>query len=80
MTILFSLQAKGLNGSGELYLQKHPNLKVKIVDGSSLAAALVIRSIPKEVDQVLLTGHLSKVACTIATSLCQMGIKVKSLI
>ncbi|KAJ1694009.1 hypothetical protein LUZ63_010707 [Rhynchospora breviuscula] len=69
-------QAKELNGSGELYLQKHPNLKVKIVDGSSLAAALVIKSIPKEVDQVLLTGSLSKVASAIATSLCQRGIQV----
>ncbi|KAJ4784389.1 Fatty acid hydroxylase superfamily [Rhynchospora pubera] len=69
-------QAKELNGSGELYLQKHPNLKVKIVDGSSLAAALVIKSIPKEVDQVLITGSLSKVASAIATSLCQRGIQV----
>ncbi|KAJ3690092.1 hypothetical protein LUZ61_019256 [Rhynchospora tenuis] len=69
-------QAKELNGSGELYLQKHPNLKVKIVDGSSLVAALVIKSIPKEVEQVLLTGSLSKVASAIATSLCQRGIQV----
>ncbi|XP_078173699.1 very-long-chain aldehyde decarbonylase GL1-5-like [Carex rostrata] len=69
-------QTRELNGSGELYLQKHPKLNVKIVDGSSLAAALVIKSIPQEVDQVLLTGDLSKVACAIATSLCQGGIQV----
>ncbi|KAJ3682380.1 hypothetical protein LUZ60_014953 [Juncus effusus] len=69
-------QAKELNGRGELYLRKYPNLKVKIVDGSSLAAALVMKAIPQEIHQVFLTGNLSKVACSIAIALCQRGIQV----
>ncbi|GKV24458.1 hypothetical protein SLEP1_g34071 [Rubroshorea leprosula] len=65
-----------LNMNGELYIQRHPQLRIKIVDGSSLAAAIVLQSIPKETTQVILRGKLSKVASTIAFALCQKGIQV----
>ncbi|XP_020083972.1 protein ECERIFERUM 1-like [Ananas comosus] len=69
-------QAKELNGSGELYLQKYPKLRLRIVDGSSLAAAVVLKSIPPGTNQVLLCGKLSKVACATAIALCQKGVQV----
>ncbi|OMO86182.1 hypothetical protein COLO4_21277 [Corchorus olitorius] len=68
-----------LNGNGELYIQRHPKLKTKIVDGSSLAAAIVVNSIPKETTQVLLTGKLSKVGHAIALALCQKGVQVATM-
>nr|CAD1843772.1 unnamed protein product [Ananas comosus var. bracteatus] len=70
------VKAKELNGSGELYLQKYPKLRLRIVDGSSLAAAVVLKSIPPGTNQVLLCGKLSKVACATAIALCQKGVQV----
>ncbi|KAL0308721.1 UNVERIFIED_CONTAM: Very-long-chain aldehyde decarbonylase GL1-5, partial [Sesamum radiatum] len=67
----FTIQDDGLNGNGELFLRKHPKLKLKLVDGSSLAVAVVLNSIPKGTTQVLLRGKLSKVANSLALALCQ---------
>ncbi|XP_073060784.1 very-long-chain aldehyde decarbonylase CER1-like isoform X1 [Primulina eburnea] len=72
-------QEEGLNSSGELFLRKHPQLKVKLVDGSSLAVAIVLNSIPKGTSQVVLRGKLSKIACSIALALCQGGVKVYTI-
>ncbi|OAY64616.1 Protein ECERIFERUM 1 [Ananas comosus] len=70
------VRAKELNGSGELYIEKHPKLRVRIVDGSSLAAAVVLKSIPAGTNEVLLAGNLSKVARAVAAALCQKGVQV----
>ncbi|XP_075086871.1 very-long-chain aldehyde decarbonylase CER1-like isoform X2 [Nicotiana tabacum] len=72
-------QEEQLNNNGELYIRRHPQLKVKVVDGSSLAVAVVLNSIPKGTTQVVLGGHLSKVANAIALALCQGGVKVVTL-
>ncbi|XP_022964365.1 protein ECERIFERUM 1-like [Cucurbita moschata] len=72
-------QGKELNEYGELYIQKHPKLKLKLVDGSSLAAAIVVNTIPKGTTQVLLRGNLSKVAYAVADALCHMGLQVGTL-
>ncbi|KAH7691050.1 aldehyde decarbonylase protein [Dioscorea alata] len=69
-------QGRELNGNGELYLQKHPKLNVRIIDGSSLAAALVLKSIPSGTKQVVIAGTLFKIGCAIATELCKKGIQV----
>ena len=59
-----------------MYVRKHPKLKIRIVDGSSLAAAVVVHSIPVGTREVLFRGQITKVARAIVTSLCQNGIKV----
>lgn len=51
-------------------------MKVKVVDGSSLAVAVVLNSIPEGTSQVVLRGSLSKVANSIALALCQGEIQV----
>ncbi|CAF2294355.1 hypothetical protein HID58_016188 [Brassica napus] len=68
-----------LNGYGEVYVRKHPKLKIRIVDGSSLAAQVVIHSIPVGIKEVLFRGQITKVARAIVRSLCQNGIKVMVL-
>lgn len=73
-------QGEELNMYGGLYVSRHPKLKVKVVDGSSLAVAVVLNSIPKGTTQVLLRGKLTKVAYAIAFTLCQRGIQVIFLI
>ncbi|GMY15781.1 very-long-chain aldehyde decarbonylase CER1-like isoform X2 [Fagus crenata] len=68
-------QGEELNGYGGLYVQRHPQLKIKLVDGCSLAAAVVLNRIPKGTTQVLLRGKITKVACAIASN-CKQGIQV----
>ncbi|XP_021756465.1 protein ECERIFERUM 1-like [Chenopodium quinoa] len=72
-------QAEFLNKSGELYLERNPKLKVKVVDGSSLAVTVVLNSIPKGTSKVLFRGSLSKVAYYIVSALCDKGIQVATI-
>ncbi|KAG6680067.1 hypothetical protein I3842_13G021400 [Carya illinoinensis] len=72
-------QGEELNRYGEVYIKKHPQLNVKVVDGSSLAVAVVLNSIPKGTTEVVLRGKLTKVAYTLAFTLCQKGIRVVTL-
>ncbi|RWR74619.1 protein ECERIFERUM 1-like protein [Cinnamomum micranthum f. kanehirae] len=69
-------QGEALNRNGELFLLKHPKLNIRIVNGSSLAVAIVLNSIPQGTKQVFLRGNLSKRAFAIALGLCQGGIQV----
>ncbi|EEF35903.1 very-long-chain aldehyde decarbonylase CER1 [Ricinus communis] len=69
-------QGEELNRYGEAYMVKHPRLGIKVVDGSSLAVAVVLNSIPKGTTQLLFRGRLSKVAFAVVLGLCQRGIQV----
>ncbi|CAM8977376.1 unnamed protein product [Rhodiola kirilowii] len=69
-------QGEELNKNGDLYVQKFPKLKLKLVDGSSLAVAVVLNSIPQGATQILMRGHLTKVAYYVADALCQKGVRV----
>ena len=70
------MQGEKLNEYGELYVKSYPQLKIKIVDGSSLVVAIVLNSIPKEATEVILCGKLTKVSYAIADALCERGTKV----
>ncbi|XP_008232261.1 PREDICTED: protein ECERIFERUM 1-like [Prunus mume] len=72
-------QGEELNRYGGLYVHRHPELKMKVVDGSSLAVAVILNSIPKGTTEVLLRGKLTKVAYATALALCQKGIQVATL-
>ncbi|OAY49483.1 very-long-chain aldehyde decarbonylase CER1 [Manihot esculenta] len=69
-------QGEELNRCGELYIEKYPKLKVKLVDGSSLAAAIILNNIPKGTTRVLLRGNITKVAKAVALALHERGIQV----
>ncbi|KAM0891936.1 hypothetical protein ACQ4PT_026098 [Festuca glaucescens] len=69
-------QAKELNGNGELFRQKYPKLRVRIVDGSGLATGVVLKSIPLDAKQVFLHTGTSKIARAVAMTLCGRGIQV----
>ncbi|XP_062101456.1 very-long-chain aldehyde decarbonylase CER1-like [Humulus lupulus] len=72
-------QSEELNAYGALYVKRHPELKTRVVDGSSLAVAVILNSIPKGTTQLLLRGKVTKVATSIALALCQKGIQVATL-
>jgi aldehyde decarbonylase len=76
LTLHLVVQAQQLNRSGELFTKKYPKLRVRLVDGSGLATAVVLKSIPLGTKQVFLSGCTSKVACATAITLCEKGIQV----
>ncbi|MCL7049271.1 hypothetical protein MKW94_005782, partial [Papaver nudicaule] len=66
-----------LNRNGEIYIQKHPKLKTRIVDGSKLAVAFVVNNtVLQGTSEVVMRGTLTKVAYGIASLLCQRGVRV----
>ncbi|KAG5042950.1 hypothetical protein JHK87_006865 [Glycine soja] len=62
-------QGEDLNINGGLYVSRHPKLKVRVVDGSSLVVAVVLNSFPKGTTQLLLRGKLPKIAYGLAYTL-----------
>ncbi|XP_072985018.1 very-long-chain aldehyde decarbonylase GL1-1-like [Typha latifolia] len=70
---------EALNGGGTLFVKKHPNLKVRVVHGNTLTAAVIINEIPKDVKEVFLTGATSKLGRAIALYLCRKQIRVLML-
>ena len=73
-------QNEALNGGGTLFVNKHPNLKVRVVHGNTLTAAVILNEIPKDVKRVFLTGATSKLGRAIALYLCTKNIRVLVLI
>ena len=78
MTIDYA-QNEDLNEGGKLFLKRNENLRIRIVDGSTLVAAFILKSIPvKETSEVLLiSGEESKVGSGIARLLCERGVRVQ---
>ncbi|GLJ15735.1 hypothetical protein SUGI_0258930 [Cryptomeria japonica] len=72
-------QSEDLNGSGELFLRKQQDLKVRIVDGNTLVAAVILNSIPHSATSVFMCGGASKLGCAIVRLLSERGIKVQLL-
>lgn len=70
---------EGLNGGGILFVNKHPNLKVRVVHGNTLTAAVILNEIRSDVDEVFLTGATSKLGRAIALYLARRKVKVMML-
>ncbi|XP_050219559.1 very-long-chain aldehyde decarbonylase CER3 [Mercurialis annua] len=70
---------EALNGGGTLFVNKHPNLRVRVVHGNTLTAAVILNEIPKDVTEVFLTGATSKLGRAIALYLCQRKVRVLML-
>ncbi|TYK17470.1 protein ECERIFERUM 1-like isoform X1 [Cucumis melo var. makuwa] len=54
----YKFQGDELNKHGAIYVERNPKLKVRVVDGNSLAVAVVLNNIPKFATQVLLIGKV----------------------
>ncbi|XP_051114036.1 very-long-chain aldehyde decarbonylase CER3-like [Andrographis paniculata] len=70
---------EGLNGGGTLFTNKHPDLRVRVVHGNTLTAAVILHEIPQDVDEVFLTGATSKLGRAIALYLARKKVKVLML-
>ncbi|KAL9683313.1 hypothetical protein QQ045_015133 [Rhodiola kirilowii] len=70
---------EALNGGGTLFVKKHPDLKVRVVHGNTLTAAVILNEIPTDVKEVFLTGATSKLGRAIALYLCRRQVRVLML-
>ncbi|XXG58491.1 hypothetical protein AAC387_Pa04g0798 [Persea americana] len=70
---------ESLNGGGTLFVKKHQDLKVRVVHGNTLTAAVILNEIDKNVKEVFLTGATSKLGRAIALYLCRKKIRVVML-
>ncbi|KAI3982207.1 hypothetical protein MKX01_019113 [Papaver californicum] len=70
---------EALNGGGTLYVKKHPDLKVRVVHGNTLTAAVILNEIKSDVKEVFLTGATSKLGRAIALYLCRKRVRVMML-
>ncbi|XP_065850708.1 very-long-chain aldehyde decarbonylase CER3 [Euphorbia lathyris] len=71
---------EALNGGGTLFVNKHPDLRVRVVHGNTLTAAVILNEIdPSQVNEVFLTGATSKLGRAIALYLCQKRVRVLML-
>ncbi|KAM3214663.1 hypothetical protein ACQJBY_066913 [Aegilops geniculata] len=70
---------EALNGGGTLFVDKHPDLRVRVVHGNTLTAAVILHEIPGSVQEVFLTGATSKLGRAIALYLCRKKIRVLML-
>ncbi|KAL6656046.1 hypothetical protein ACP70R_006872 [Stipagrostis hirtigluma subsp. patula] len=67
---------EALNGGGTLFVNKHPDLRVRVVHGNTLTAAVILNEIPKGTAEVFLTGATSKLGRAIALYLCKKRVRV----
>ncbi|KAJ7533919.1 hypothetical protein O6H91_13G071200 [Diphasiastrum complanatum] len=70
---------EALNGGGLLFVKKHKDLKVRVVHGNTLTAAVILYEIPPSVSEVFLTGATSKLGRAIAIYLCRNRVRVLML-
>ncbi|XP_076912962.1 very-long-chain aldehyde decarbonylase GL1-1-like isoform X2 [Bidens hawaiensis] len=70
---------EGLNGGGKLFVMKHPDLKVRVVHGNTLTAAVILNEIPIDIKEVFLTGATSKLGRAIALYLARRKVRVLML-
>ncbi|KAM5554044.1 very-long-chain aldehyde decarbonylase CER3 [Rosa sericea] len=70
---------EALNGGGTLFVNKHPDLRVRVVHGNTLTAAVILNEIPKDCQEVFLTGATSKLGRAIALYLCRRKVRVLML-
>lgn len=59
-----------------LFVEKHPDLKVRVVHGNTLTAAVILDEIDEDVTEVFLTGATSKLGRAIALYLCRRKVRV----
>ncbi|GJY72965.1 eceriferum 3-like protein [Tanacetum coccineum] len=70
---------EALNGGGKLFVQKLPDLKVRVVHGNTLTAAVILNEIPRDVKEVFLTGATSKLGRAISLYLARRKVRVLML-
>lgn len=69
---------KEVNGGGALVLRRNPELRIRVVTGNTLTAAVIIKRLPRHVQEVFLVGS-SEVSRAVALHLSTRGVRVLML-
>lgn len=69
-------QNESLNGGGTYFVNKHKDLRIRIVHGNTLTVAVILNTIGTDVKQIFLTGATSKIGRAVAIYLCRQGVRV----
>jgi hypothetical protein len=70
---------ESLNGGGTYFVNKHNDLRIRIVHGNTLTVAVILNTIGTDVKQIFLTGATSKIGRAVAIYLCRQGVRVMML-
>ncbi|XP_059075930.1 very-long-chain aldehyde decarbonylase CER3 isoform X3 [Cryptomeria japonica] len=68
-----------LNGGGELFVRRNPNLSIRVAHGNTLTASVLLHELPENVEEVFLSGSTSKIGKAIALYLCRKRVRVLML-
>ncbi|CAM6038279.1 unnamed protein product [Sphagnum compactum] len=69
-------KSESLNGGGELFVNKHKHLRIRVVNGNTLTAAIILNTLPSNLKEVFLTGATSNLSQAIAIYLCRKGVRM----
>ena len=72
----FSHQNEALNKGGQVFVERHPDLKVRICHGNTLTAAVVVKELQPDCKEVFMTGATSKLGRAIGLYLANKGVRV----
>ncbi|CAK9230354.1 unnamed protein product [Sphagnum troendelagicum] len=67
---------ESLNGGGTYFVNKHKDLRIRIVHGNTLTVAVILNTIGTDVKQIFLTGATSKIGRAVAIYLCRQGVRM----
>ncbi|CAI7869944.1 unnamed protein product [Closterium sp. NIES-53] len=70
---------EALNEGGAAFLKNHPDLKLRLVHGNTLTAAVILQEISPDTKEVFLSGATSKLGRAIAIYLASKGTRVLML-
>ena len=59
-----------------MFVERHPNLKVRICHGNTLTAAVVVKELRPDCKEVFMTGATSKLGRAISLYLARKGVRV----
>lgn len=65
-----------LNEGGKLFINRLPNLRMRVCHGNTLTAAVILNGLPKDVTEIFLTGATSKLGRAVSLYLAQRGVRV----
>lgn len=73
---MLDCQMEELNEGGLLFLQRQPNLRMRLCHGNTLTAGVILNGLPADVHEIFLTGATSKLGRAVSIYLATHGVRV----
>ena len=69
-------QNEALNRGGAMFVENHPDLKIRVAHGNTLTAAVLLHELPKDCKQVFMSGATSKLGRAVSIYLARKNVEV----